>query len=251
MYIETSIYVCYTDFMISMESFAIFKKEDITKYLLECRDEGYKDFTSKLIPNIDNENIIGVRTPTVRKLAKSLRKSKVAYDYLHSLPHKYLEENHLHGFLIENEKDFRTAVKLTEDFLPYIDNWATCDSVRPKVFKKYKEELYPHICEWINSKHEYTVRYAIGLLLSFYLDDAFSTKHLELVAGVKSDEYYIKMMVAWYFATALAKQYESTIPYIENKVLQKWTHNKTIVKSCESYRVSDPHKAYLRTLKIK
>lgn len=237
--------------MINMDSFAFFTKEDITRFLFECKDESYKDFSSKLIPTIEKERIIGVRTPKVRALAKALKGSEISYDYLSCLPHKYLEENHLHGFLIEYEKDFNKALELLESFLPCIDNWATCDTIRPKVFKKHKEALYPYIKKWIKSPHEYTVRFAIGLLLSFYLDDAFDCSHLDLVASVKRDEYYIKMMVAWYFATALAKQYESAIPYIENNVLQKWTHNKTIVKSCESFRVSDSHKAYLRTLRIK
>lgn len=250
-YIETKFYVCYTDFMSNMESFAIFSKEDIIKELKSHSEEKYRDFTAKLIPNINKDSIIGVRTPKLRALAKTLKGSEVSYDYLSSLPHKYLEENHLHGFLVEYERDFEKALKLTENFLPYIDNWATCDTTRPKVFKKHKAELLPYIKQWINSSHEYTVRYAIGLLNSFYLDESFEKTHLDLVASVKRDEYYIKMMVAWYFATALAKQYDFTLPYIENKALDEWTHNKAIVKACESYRVSDSHKAYLRTLKIK
>lgn len=237
--------------MENLEFFEAFKTEDITVYLQSRKDDSYKDFTAKLIPTIDKNRIIGVRTPLVRALAKKIKGSEVSYDYLSLLPHKYLEENHLHGFLIELERDFEKALQLTESFLPFIDNWATCDCVRPKVFKKHLSELYPCLCKWIKSSHTYTVRYAIGLLLSFYLDENFSDEHLKLVSSVKSDEYYVKMMVAWYFATALAKQYNSTLPYIENKTLDKWTHNKTITKACESYRVENSHKAYLRTLKIK
>lgn len=236
--------------MNNMDSFAIFCKEDILKELKNNSEEKYRDFTAKLIPNIDKEKIIGVRTPKVRALAKALRGSEVSYDYLGDLPHKYLEENNLHGFLIEYERDFSRAISLTESFLPYIDNWSTCDTSRPKVFKKHLDLLYPYIKKWIKSSHEYTVRYAIGLLLSFYLDERFEKAHLGLVASVKSDEYYVKMMAAWYFATALAKQYNSALPYIENRVLDKWTHNKTIAKACESFRVISSHKAYLRTLKV-
>ncbi len=224
---------------------------DITKYLKENKDEKYRDFTSRLIPNISKDDILGVRVPILRSLAKTLKNSELACDYLSVLPHRYLEENHLHGFLIENEKDFDKAVKLIKDFLPYIDNWATCDNVRPKVFKKDLNTLYEYIKEWLQSDHVYTVRYAIGLLNSFYLDDSFSVEQLELVSQLKSDEYYVNMMIAWYFATALYKQYDKTLPYIENKELSKWTHNKAIVKACESLRIDNSTKAYLRTLKLK
>ncbi|MBQ4128667.1 MAG: DNA alkylation repair protein [Ruminococcus sp.] len=224
---------------------------DITEYLNKNKDEKYRDFTSALIPNIDKDSIIGVRTPKVRSLAKVLKNSELSYSYLNELPHRYLEENHLHGFLIELEKDFAKALNLTTGFLPYIDNWATCDTVRPKVFKKHLALLYPHIKEWLKSDHTYTVRYAIGLLNSFYLDDAFTDEHLKLVSNIKSDEYYINMMIAWYFATALYKQYDKTAPYIENKLLDKWTHNKAIQKACESLRIDSSTKSYLRTLKIR
>ncbi len=235
----------------NMKIFQTNNTEDILTYLEKHSDESYRDFSAKLIPNIDKELVLGVRTPKLRELAKALKGTDTAYDYLSTLPHKYLEENHLHAFLIEQEKDFEKALKLTKDFLPYIDNWATCDSFRPKVFKTNLTTLYKHIKEWLKSDKTYTVRFAIGLLNSFYLDENFKSEHLELVSIVTSDEYYINMMIAWYFATALAKQYQSTLPYLERKVLPKWVHNKTIQKACESYRVEPAHKAYLRTLKIK
>ncbi len=237
--------------MNTMKSFAIFKKEDITQTLFSLKDDTYRDFTSKLVPNIEKDNIIGVRTPTLRNIAKALKGSDIAYEFMSTLPHRYLEENHLHGFLIEYEKDYEKALSLTCDFLPFINNWATCDTTRPKVFKKDLDTLFTYIKKWITSKHTYTIRYAVGLLLSFYLDDKFDKSHLSLVASIKSDEYYVKMMVAWYFATALAKQYETTIPYIENGVIEKWTHNKTITKAVESYRISDDKKAYIKTLRKK
>ncbi|MBE6824362.1 MAG: DNA alkylation repair protein [Ruminococcaceae bacterium] len=225
--------------------------EDIISFLLINKDEKYKDFTSSLIPSVDKNSVIGVRTPILRALAKSLKDTHVMYDYLSTLPHRYLEENHLHGFLIENVRDFSQTLKLTQEFLTYIDNWATCDTLRPKVFKKDLDTLYKHIKVWLKSKHTYTVRFAVGLLNSFYLESAFKEEHLSLVSSIKSDEYYINMMIAWYFATALAKQYDTTIIYIENKVLPKWTHNKAISKACESLRIDNDTKAYLRTLKIK
>ena len=237
--------------MDKIKSISILKKEDILKALFENAEEKYKDFTSSLNPTVNKDDIIGVRVPFIRALSKTLKDTDIASEFLCDLPHRYLEENHLHVFLIEHERDFSKALSEITEFLPFINTWATCDCVRPKAFKKHKDELFPYIKQWIKSEHTYTVRYAIGLLLSLYLDDEFDKEHLDMVAQIKSDEYYINMMIAWYFATALAKQYEHTIPYIENSVLDKWTHNKTIQKACESYRVSDSHKAYLRTLKIK
>ncbi len=237
--------------MSNMIDFSFTKKEDILTYLVKNSDKSYRDFSAKLIPNISKELILGVRTPKLRKLAKKLKETDVAYDYLSTLPHKYLEENHLHAFLIEQEKDFERALMLTKDFLPYIDNWATCDCFRPKVFKNNPNPLYNNIKDWLKSEKTYTVRYAIGLLNSFYLDDEFKCEHLELVSKTVSDEYYINMMIAWYFSTALSKQYQSTLPYLQKKTLSKWVHNKTIQKACESYRVENSQKAYLRTLKIK
>ena len=225
--------------------------KDITDFLFENADIKYRDFTAKLTPNIDKESIIGVRVPILRQLSKKLKNTDVATDFLHTLPHSYLEENHLHGFLIEHSTDFEKSISLLEDFLPYIDNWATCDTVRPKIFKKHTDKLYDKIRLWLRSDHTYTVRYAIGLLNSFYLDEHFRPEHLEIVAGIKSDEYYINMMIAGYFATALCKQYEDAVKIIENRTLPKWVHNKAIQKARESYRISSDTKAYLNTLKIK
>ena len=224
---------------------------DIQKELFCLKDDAYRDFHARLIPNIDKERIIGVRTPALRKFAAGICKKPEAEAFLHLLPHKYYEENNLHAFLIEKEKDFDAAASLTENFLPYIDNWATCDSFLPKAFKKNPGKTLPYIYKWIKSDKTYTVRYAIGLLMSLFLDDDFKEEYAELVCAVKSDEYYINMMIAWYFATALAKQYECAVKYIENKCLEKWVHNKTIQKAIESRRISDDKKAYLRSLKIK
>ena len=237
--------------MYTINDFEFKDKNDITDFLLRNADEEYREFTAKLTPNIDKESIIGVRVPLLRKLSKKLKNTDVATDFLHSLPHSYLEENHLHGFLIEHSTDFDTAISLLEDFLPYINNWATCDTVRPKILKKHTDKLFQKIKLWLKSDHTYSVRYAIGLLNSFYLDEHFESKHLQLVAGIKSDEYYINMMIAWYFATALCKQYDDTVKILENRTLPLWVHNKAIQKARESYRIDADTKAYLNTLKIK
>ena len=211
-------------------------------------EEEYRDFSSKLMPTVEKSKVIGIRTPILRKYAKELDNYE---EFLTKLPHKYFEENNLHAFLIEREKDFDKCVEKLDTFLPYIDNWATCDSMKPKVLKKEPEKLLKHIKRWLNSKDIYTVRYAINLLMSFYLDENFDKNYLVLVADIKSDEYYINMMRAWYFATALAKQYSETVPYIENGVLDVWTHNKTIQKAIESLRILKEQKQYLKTLKKK
>ncbi len=209
-------------------------------------EEKYREFSSKLMPTVDKSKVIGIRTPILRKYAKSLEDYE---DFLDELPHKYFEENNLHAFLIEREQNFDRCIEKLDVFLPYIDNWATCDSMKPCVLKKEPEKLLKHIKRWIKSKDVYAVRYAINLLMSFYLDGNFDEAYLMLVANVKSDEYYINMMRAWYFATALAKQYEQTLPYIESKVLDVWTHNKTIQKAIESLRITKQQKEYLKTLK--
>ncbi len=196
-----------------MDSSAFLSTQDILTYLKNNSEEKYRDFSSSLIPTIPKQKVLGVRTPVLRALAKQLKDNEIKEQFLRNLPHTYLEENHLHGFLIETEKDFDKALALITQFLPYIDNWATCDCTRPKVFKKHLSQLYPHIRQWLDSDDTYTVRYAIGLLLSFYLDDEFQKEHLILVSKIKSDEYYINMMIAWYFATALFKQYDITVPY--------------------------------------
>lgn len=209
-------------------------------------EEDYREFSSKLMPTVEKSKVIGIRTPILRKYAKGLENYE---DFLNDLPHKYFEENNLHAFLIEREWDFDRCIELIESFLPYIDNWATCDSMKPKVLKKEPEKLLKYINKWIKSKDVYAVRYGINLLMSFYLDENFDEDHLMIVANVRSNEYYINMMRAWYFATALAKQYKKTLPYIEKNVLDTWTHNKTIQKAIESLRISKEQKEYLRTLK--
>ena len=231
--------------------FKVRKEEtmNIQEELFGLRDEKYRDFHSRLMPTIDKNRIIGVRTPDLRKLAKEISGGEDAERFLLSLPHDYYEENNLHAFLIEGKKDFSVAVGLTEKFLPYIDNWATCDAFSPKVFSKNPDKILPYIYKWIQSDKVYTVRYAIGLLMSIFLDANFKEEYLSLVCGIKSGEYYVNMMIAWYFATALAKQYESAVGYIENRHLSRWVHNKAIQKSVESRRISDDKKAYLRTLK--
>ena len=221
-------------------------KENLQKALFSMGEENYKEFICKLIPTIEKEKIIGIRTPLLRKLAKEL----INYDsFLTSLPHTYYEENNLHAFLIERETDFDKCIEKLNAFLPYVDNWATCDGMKPKVLKKEPQKLLTHIKKWISSEDVYTVRYGINLLMSFFLDDYFNEEYHRLVANIKSEEYYINMMRAWYFATALSKKYEETLPYIEKKTLDPWTHNKAIQKATESHRITKEQKAYLKSLK--
>ena len=226
--------------------------ESIQSKLLAMQDISYRDFNAKLIPTVDPKLMIGIRTPLLRKFAKDLFKTepKQSATFMQTLPHRYFEENNLHAFLIENIKDFDTAITETERFLPFIDNWATCDTFAPPLFKKYPNEVYQKILLWIRSPRTYTVRYAINLLLSNYLDELFKPEMLKLVASVKSDEYYINMMIAWYFSFALIKQYEAALPYIKKQTLAPFTHNKTIQKAIESRRISPEIKDYLRTLKV-
>ncbi|MGE4282405.1 MAG: DNA alkylation repair protein [Clostridia bacterium] len=226
-------------------------EEKVQNQLFELQDLKYRDFHCKLMPTVNPEAVIGVRTPELRKLAKEFSKTPESAEFLKILPHKYYEENNLHGFLIEIIKDYDQVIKAVDAFLPYVDNWATCDLMSPKAFKKHLPELFEKIKEWMKSDHTYTIRFGIEMLMSFYLDEQFEPEFLELVAFVKSDEYYVKMMIAWYFATALAKQYDSTLPFIDQYRLDKWTHNKSIQKAIESYRITDKQKIYLRALKIK
>ncbi len=219
--------------------------------LFEMQDLKYKEFQCKLMPTVNPETVIGVRTPELRKFAREFSQTPQAAEFLKILPHTYYEENNLQGFLIERIKDYDTAIAAVEAFLPYIDNWATCDLISPKIFKKHLPELYKKINVWLKSSHTYTVRFGIGMLMSFYLGEDFKPEMLELVAGVRSQEYYINMMIAWYFATALAKQYDAALPFLQEQRLEKWTHNKTIQKAIESYRINDDVKTYLRTLKAK
>ena len=219
--------------------------------LFELQDLAYRDFHSRLMPTVPKEKIIGVRVPELRKFAKEFAKTEDSKEFLKILPHKYYEEDNLHAFLIEQIKDFDECISALDNFLLCVDNWATCDMMSPKIFKKNTEKLLPKIEEWLISDYTYQVRFAIGMLMKFYLDENFDERYLRLVASVKSDEYYINMMIAWYFATALAKQWGKTLPYIENKVLDQWTHNKAIQKAVESYRITEEQKEYLKTLKIK
>ena len=204
---------------------------------------------SRLLPNVDPEKILGVKTPELKKLAKEIIKQGSGEFFLSLLPHRYFEENQLHAFIISEIKAFDGSIKEVCRFLPYVDNWATCDQMSPKAFRKHQKELLPYIRSWIASDETYAVRFAIKMLMDHYLDDAYDAQYPDLVCSVKSDEYYINMMRAWYFATGLAKQYESFIPYIEENKLDKWTHNKTIQKSVESYRISEEQKAYLKNFR--
>ncbi len=219
--------------------------------LFEMQDRGYKEFHQKLMPTVEHDRVIGIRTPRLRKFAKEAAKRENIQGFLDDLPHKYYEENNLHAFIIAEIKDYETALAETKKFLPYIDNWATCDMFTPKVFKRNTERLLPEIYEWIRSPQPYTVRYAIGLLMQLYLDDNFEERFMSLATSVRSEEYYVNMMIAWYFAAALAKQYKSAIVYLTRNRLDTWTHNKTIQKAVESNRISPETKAYLKTLKRK
>ncbi len=226
-------------------------EEQIRSDLFALQDKAYRDFHSKLIPSVNPENIIGVRTPVLRKYAKQLSKTPQAEEYLKLLPHKYYDENNLHGFLIEDIKDYDAVITALDAFLPYVDNWATCDMMSPKFFQKHLPELLVKIREWITSDHTYTIRFGIGMLMKYYLDEAFSSEYPDMVAAVRSEEYYVNMMIAWYFATALTKQYDAVLPYLENHRLSRWTHNKAIQKAIESYRITAGQKVYLRSLKMK
>ena len=224
---------------------------DLQKKLFELQDLNYKAFHQRLIPTIAPERIIGIRTPDLRKFSKKFAQDNDTQAFLNELPHKYYEENNLHAFIIEKIKDYDKAMFETEKFLPYIDNWATCDMFKPKVFSKNTDKLILKIDAWLESEKTYTVRYGIRLLMSYYLDENFKTEYLEIVSKIRSQEYYVNMMIAWYFATALAKQYDSAVKFLEDFKLDKWVHNKTIQKSVESNRISPEKTAYLKTLKIK
>ncbi len=214
--------------------------------LISYKDEKYREFQSKLVPNIDKETIIGVRTPEMRKIAKEIFGTEEASIFLETLPHKYYEENLIHFFLISKIKDFDECIKEVERFLPYINCWPVCDQATPLVFRKNHDKLLPLIKKWIGSDHIYTARFGIRMLMNEFLNDDFKEEYLELVSSKNGDDYYLKMMIAWFFATALAKQYDATIKYIENRCLDPWVHLKAIQKAVESYRVSDEHKEYLK-----
>ena len=215
-------------------------REEIVAELFRMQDKDYALMQTKIIPTVASDRIIGVRTPALRTFAKSLYKDSDINAFLSCVPHQYFDEDQLHAFVLSLEKDFDKCIAEVDAFLPYIDNWATCDQLSPRVFKKEPEKLLPYIQSWIKSDRTYTVRFAIGML-----------KYADMAAEVRSEEYYVNMMIAWYFATALAKQYELILPYLEEKRLDDWVHNKAIQKSVESYRITDEQKAYLKTLKVR
>ena len=219
--------------------------------LRERADSSFADFQRKLLPTVPPETILGVRTPELRKLAKLLRGTDEAETFVQQLPHTYFDENQLHAFLLGVERDFDRCLAGVSAFLPYIDNWATCDQLSPAVFAKHKQELLPHILRWIESGETYTVRFGVGMLMQHYLDDDFEPAYLRIVADIRSEEYYVRMMCAWYFATALAKQYDAALPYLQTQTMDAWTHNKAIQKAVESYRITGEQKTFLKTLKVK
>ena len=224
-------------------------EQEITARLFEMRDEAYGVFQEKLIPTAPKDSFIGVCTPALRTFAKELHKSGAGEAFLQRLPHRYFDENQLHAFLISEEKDFDTCVKRVEAFLPYVDNWATCDQLSPKVFKKHRAELLPYIKKWIAASHPYTIRFGIRMLMQHGLDDAFDPAYPALVTNIRSEEYYVNMMIAWYFATALAKQYDAVLPYLTERRLSPWVHSKTIQKALESYQISEERKEFLKQLR--
>ena len=225
--------------------------ENIRSELFRLQDVKYRDFQHKLIPTVNPETVIGVRTPELRKYAKMLVKSEDIQEFLNELPHQYFDENQIHAFIISEIKDYERCLEEVIHFLPFVDNWATCDQMSPKVFKKHRPELIEQIKDWIRSDKTYTVRFGIGMLMEHFLDEDFDPVYPKMISEIRSDEYYINMMIAWYFATALAKQYDVILPYIEGRRLEAWTHNKAIQKAVESNRIASELKEYLKTLKQK
>lgn len=222
----------------------------ITERLISLSNVKDGDFSAKLTPSVERSAVLGVKVPVLRKLAKEYYGTLQGNDFLKSLPHKYLEENSLHFFMVSLEKDFDKQIILVNQFLPYVDNWATCDEFSSATFKKNPDKLLPYIKTWIKSDKTYTVRFGIGMLLKYFLDDNYFTGVLDMVAEVKSEEYYVNMMTAWFFATALAKRYDDAIKFFTHKTLSTFCHNKSIQKACESFRISDEHKAFLKALKV-
>ena len=223
--------------------------EKLEKKLFEMQDLKYRDFHSRLLPGIDKETIIGIRTPELRKFTKEYAKTPEAELFMQELPHRYYEENNMHIMIASWIKDYEKCLAEVKRFLPYVNNWATCDLPAPKIFVKHKDELLPEIHSWIASDETYTIRYGIGMLMTFYLDEDFRPEYLKMAADVESEEYYVNMMIAWYLATALAKQWDATIPYLEERKLSEWVHRKTIQKAIESYRITPEQKVYLKTLR--
>ncbi len=222
--------------------------DQIREELFRMQDRKYRDFQKKLIPTVDPDKVIGVRTPDLRDFAKQLAVKEDISIFLRDLPHRYFDENQLHSFIISGIRDYSKCMEEVNSFLPYVDNWATCDQMSPKIFRKHRPELLENIKKWIRSDETYTIRFGIGMLMEHFLDDDFDMEYPELVAGIRSDEYYVNMMTAWYFATALAKQYEAVLPYIEGHRLDVWTHNKSIQKAAESRRITPEQKEELRRL---
>ena len=218
--------------------------------LFQLQDKGYRDFHSKLIPTIPEETIIGIRMPAMRKLAKEYAKDPESEDFLKQLPHTYYDENVLHALLVAEIRDYDTCVREVEHFLPYVDNWAVCDVFSPKVFRKNRDKLIEKVREWSASERPYTCRFGMEMLMTHFLDEDFRPEYLEIPVAVHSGEYYVNMMIAWFYATALAKQWDATVGYIEKHRLDPWTHNKTIQKARESYRITPEQKEYLKTLKV-
>ena len=225
--------------------------DSIREELFRHQDEKYRDFQSRLIPTVKPNAIIGVRTPELRRMAKQLVKEKEIREFLHTLPHRYFDENQLHAFIISEIRDYEQCMEEVNRFLPHVDNWATCDQMSPRIFKKHRQQLLMEIKTWLRTDETYTIRFAIGMLMEHFLDEDFCEEYPDMVAEVRSDEYYVNMMIAWYFATALAKQYDAVLPYLEKERLDVWTHNKAIQKSVESYRITPEQKEYLRQLKRK
>lgn len=225
--------------------------KDVQKKLFEMQDMGYRDFHSKLVPTMEKDKFIGIRMPVLRKFAKEFGKTEESEMFLKVLPHQYYEENNLHGLLIEQIRDYDKCLEELKRFLPFIDNWATCDMLTLKIAGKHRDVFIREVYRWLESDKPYTIRFGISMLMRHYLDEDFKMEYPEKVAAVRSEEYYVNMMRAWYFATALAKQYEQILPFLEEKRMDIWTHNKTIQKAIESYRITPEQKSYLRTLRIR
>lgn len=223
--------------------------DEIRTELKSLQDVKYREMQVRIIPTVKPESVVGVRTPELRRMAQKYAQAEDVDVFLNDLPHAFFEENQLHAFILSGMKDYDACLEKLNRFLPYVDNWATCDQMSPKVFRKHRKELLNSIREWIRSKEPYTIRFGIGMLMEHYLDGDFDPAYPEMAAGVRSEEYYVNMMTAWYFATALAKQYDAVLPYIEEHRLDDWTHNKAIPKAIESYRIAPERKDYLRTLK--
>ena len=235
----------------SLEHMEHTNEKQIQKQLFSLADENYKIFQQKLIPSVNPDTVIGIRTPELRRFAAKFAKTEEAALLRAHLPHIYYEENNLHAFLIEKITDFDRTVEELNRFLPYVDNWATCDMMSPKIFSANKENLFPMIQYWISSKHTYMIRFGIVMLMKHYLDDMFAPRHLQIVSNIQSDEYYIEMAQAWYFAEALVKQYDHALPYLQKGLLTSFVHNKTISKACDSFRIDQNKKSFLKTLRLK